>query len=237
MPRKLPKKSESLEIRLSHEVKRAFMAKAIEEGRSASEVLRTSIDRYLAGERSDRGQWQPLRPLIAAASAGIILSTAYGISSSSTASQIQEPTFRVLDKNRDGTLDPQEYADRYDMKFQSGPDKRAVVARVERRFSSLKDSSELRGAFAAADSDGDGEITYSEFLDSKRAFARRRFAIADRDVDHRISIAEFETNMGVTGNLQVRSLFLRRDRDHDGFLSEDEFKGGVFKVMISEPGK
>ncbi len=42
-----PKKSETLEVRLPHAAKQAFMARCREDGRSASEVIREFIDGYL----------------------------------------------------------------------------------------------------------------------------------------------------------------------------------------------
>jgi hypothetical protein len=43
-----PKKSDTLEVRLAHETKQALMAKAANEGQSASEVVRSLVAHYLA---------------------------------------------------------------------------------------------------------------------------------------------------------------------------------------------
>ena len=45
------KKSESIEVRLTHETKQAFMSKASVEGRSASEMIRRWITNYLQNPR------------------------------------------------------------------------------------------------------------------------------------------------------------------------------------------
>jgi len=45
--RREPKKSDTLEVRLAHEAKQAFMAKAADEGQSASEVVRNLVAHYL----------------------------------------------------------------------------------------------------------------------------------------------------------------------------------------------
>lgn len=42
-----PKKSETLEVRLPHETKQAFMARCRAEERSASEIIREAIEEYL----------------------------------------------------------------------------------------------------------------------------------------------------------------------------------------------
>ena len=43
-----PKKSETLEVRVPHAAKQAFMARCRAEGRSASDVIREFIDGFLA---------------------------------------------------------------------------------------------------------------------------------------------------------------------------------------------
>lgn len=47
-PERPPKKSETLEVRVPHATKQAFMARCREDGRSASEVIREFIDGHLA---------------------------------------------------------------------------------------------------------------------------------------------------------------------------------------------
>src|SRR3954470_6752839 len=46
MNKRSPKKSETLEVRLTHETKQAFMSKAAVEGRSASEIVRDLVANY-----------------------------------------------------------------------------------------------------------------------------------------------------------------------------------------------
>jgi len=57
-----PKKSETLEVRLAHEAKQAFMAKAANEGQSASEVVRSLVVHYLAASScpADQSSTQPV---------------------------------------------------------------------------------------------------------------------------------------------------------------------------------
>lgn len=67
-----PKKSETLEIRLSHDAKQAFMACCRAEGLSASETLRRFIEQSLAPATERR---RPLRrrwPLLAGAAAAVM---------------------------------------------------------------------------------------------------------------------------------------------------------------------
>ena len=68
---KPPKKTETVEIRLPHATKTAFMARCRDEGRTASDAIRRFIDAELNATSSARPQprlgW---RPLLAAAVAG-----------------------------------------------------------------------------------------------------------------------------------------------------------------------
>jgi hypothetical protein len=62
---KLPKKSETLEVRLPYEAKTAFMARCHDDGRTASEAVRRFIEQEIADTRSPspRGRawwWQAL---------------------------------------------------------------------------------------------------------------------------------------------------------------------------------
>ena len=71
---KPPKKTETVEIRLPHATKTAFMARCRDEGRTASDAIRRFIDAELNATSSARPQprlgW---RPLLAAAVAGLAL--------------------------------------------------------------------------------------------------------------------------------------------------------------------
>jgi hypothetical protein len=107
-PPKPPKKSETLEIRLSHEAKAAFMARCRADGRSASEAMR----RFIEGEINHRPH--PLRgwrALAAAAAAGLAVGAAAGPS-------LAHPTpdtravFDRLDRNHDGLLSFEEFRGR-----------------------------------------------------------------------------------------------------------------------------
>jgi hypothetical protein len=105
-PRKL-KKSESLEIRIPHPTKEAFMARCRDEGRSASETLRAFIEGRLepAAPRSfleRRGRQLAVGALIAAAMGAVALP--------SIARPGPEPSFRQLDLNADGRITRDELA-------------------------------------------------------------------------------------------------------------------------------
>ncbi len=104
MSARLPKKSETIEIRLSHQAKIAFMDRCREERQSASEVLRALIDQKLAGRRRLAPRWRAL----AAAVAGLILG-AVAQPSLARATQNSHSVFDRLDRNHDGVLSYAEF--------------------------------------------------------------------------------------------------------------------------------
>jgi len=77
MTARKPKKSETLEIRLSHEAKQAFMSNAATEGRSASAIIRDFVAQYPASEcRQGHGRYRFAGMALAAAAApALLLST------------------------------------------------------------------------------------------------------------------------------------------------------------------
>jgi hypothetical protein len=100
-----PKKTESLELRLPHQTKAAFMAHCRRGGSSASEAVRRFIEAELAGGVPRRpGLWR----LAAAAAAGLALGTvaAPSLARSDTASR---EAFDRRDVNQDGALSFQEF--------------------------------------------------------------------------------------------------------------------------------
>ncbi|MRL69631.1 EF-hand domain-containing protein [Brevundimonas sp. SPF441] len=105
---KPPKKTETVEIRLPHATKTAFMAQCRDEGRTASDAIRRFIDAELNATSSTRPQsrlgW---RPLLAAAVAGLALGA---VSAPSLAqSSPTRADFDRLDRNHDGVVSFDEY--------------------------------------------------------------------------------------------------------------------------------
>lgn len=103
-----PKKSESLEIRIPHEAKQAFMARCQREGRSASEALRSYIDREIAPPAPKRGRLVA-GALIAAAVGAVALPSLARQPATDAAELLRRAAFAQLDANRDGVLSLDEY--------------------------------------------------------------------------------------------------------------------------------
>lgn len=104
MPHSRPaKKSETLEVRLPHAAKAAFMARCRTEGVTASEAVRTMIAAGPTRRRSGRA-WQ-------AAAAAIIGLTIGAVAAPSIAQALpgQRTAFDQLDVDRDGVLTRAEF--------------------------------------------------------------------------------------------------------------------------------
>jgi hypothetical protein len=99
------KKSESLEIRLPHPTKQAFMARCQAEGRSASEAVREFIDARLEPPTPKR-RWRQV------AIGGLIAAAMGAVAVPSLARPGPQPEFRQLDRNHDGLLTYAEYSAR-----------------------------------------------------------------------------------------------------------------------------
>jgi len=104
-----PKKTETLEIRLDHAAKDAFMARCRAEGRTASEALRGFIDGAGAKPRAT-GRWMQAT---AAALVGLAIGAvaAPSVAQSFAASE-QTARFQALDRDHDGVLSPTEFSAR-----------------------------------------------------------------------------------------------------------------------------
>lgn len=181
------KKSDTIEVRLSHDLKRAFMAKASDEGRSASDVMRDSIAGYL--DRSSGAKpSNPWRHAGAFSVAALVLLFAYSISTPAAAGHQRE-------------LD-------------------AARARLQFGHSDIATRKKLATEFAA-------EFRSERFMTAgppKTDTKHFAFAILDLNSDGRLSLAEFREQMDVPPGDAGRRLFESEDSNHDGWLSEQEFR-------------
>lgn len=116
---KPPKKGDVLEVRLPHGTKQAFMQKARDEGRPASELIRDFIDHYLvAGDIPPPSTWERTMTIvkkhargISVALVGAIAAVAIGLSVAPvTAFPDLKAAFGLLDANGDGVVTLEEFS-------------------------------------------------------------------------------------------------------------------------------
>ena len=103
-----PKKSETLEVRLPHETKAAFMARCRHDGQTASEAVRGFIETELAADVPSPGPGKRLWHVVAAAAAGLALGAVAAPSLAHTTS-VDQAAFERLDRNHDGALSLAEF--------------------------------------------------------------------------------------------------------------------------------
>jgi hypothetical protein len=108
---KPPKKSETIEIRLSYEAKAAFMAHCRRERRTASEALRLFIDGRL-DPRADVRRRAPSWRIVLAGMIGAALGLGAAAPSFAHAAQNSKAAFDRLDRNHDGVLSYREFGSR-----------------------------------------------------------------------------------------------------------------------------
>ena len=106
-----PKKSETLEIRIPHAAKQAFMARCKADGVSASEALRGFIEAQVAppspvAPKPARPRRSRLKMALAAAAALAVGATALP----SLAGQVDRSGFERFDLDHSGAITPSEFA-------------------------------------------------------------------------------------------------------------------------------
>lgn len=107
-----PKKSETIEIRLSHDAKTAFMRRCRDDEVSASEAIRAMIDARIADRREVSGRRKVHWRTIAAIAAGVALGAGTAAPALAHASQTSHAAFERLDRNHDGVLSYDEFRTR-----------------------------------------------------------------------------------------------------------------------------
>jgi hypothetical protein len=171
-----PKKCETLEVRLPYEAKIALMNKAHSEGKSASEVIRESIDSYLASQPTEARSmlltlWKPAA-VIGAASLAFM-----SVALLPTPSQAQpdlKSVFHMLDRNHDGMITADEFirdaSDHEVQKMHHAHMAKGDAKQMGEMHGQMMQSAHgkpsddsLRSHFAQLDANSDGSVTFAEF--------------------------------------------------------------------------
>jgi Ca2+-binding EF-hand superfamily protein len=200
MTQREPKKNESIEVRVSHEIKVAFMAACAAKGVSASTVLRRHIARYVAAANRAPHHWMEElsmlfdslmnRPIVAGACGAVLA----GIATASLAVPAYaaiDPrvatVFEWMDTNHDGILDQAEFIG---TPQSAGP---AGAIGIEMTSKTPPPPGETRARlFRRLDTDRNGVLTMRELAAgaSITTVVSPAVAAADANKDGRISEAE-----------------------------------------------
>lgn len=239
---KPPKKTESLEVRLPHAVKRAFMAKARSQGRTASALVREFIDSYLAGTDPATEKRKMLKRLATPAAVTSIVATAIALHMPTAASAAPDlkALFDQLDSDRDGRLSSEEFVVRDSgtmhaalrnvhlgrmmplmIMHHSGADRTAHGELPQHSVSMMQ------AAFASQDSDGNGNVSFGEFESHHLAALRQVFDTIDGDHDGGLDASEYGAMMShLPGELAAHAAsFAEVDTDSNGAIAWQEFLG------------
>lgn len=200
MTRKPPKKTETIEIRLSHELKSALADLSRSQHRTMSETVRALIERRVDGPVSQHATGDlPMRHTVitrnlrsaALALPVLVLAALYVLAGQgpATASEEARVFFAELDRDGDGEIVLDE-----------------VLAFAE------ADGWEVDDACATGSAPADEPCTLAALVDE-------RFAASDANGDGRVVYAELEALV-----LRDRAAqFLEADLDENGFVTLDEF--------------
>jgi len=242
-----PKKTETLEVRLPHAVKRDFMARTRSRGRTASAVLREFIDAYLADDlpAKDRPMFKRIaKPAAASAVIGTIVAAHLMLPTAAAAAPDFKSVFEQLDRNQDGKLTPDELeghavlADKAytqhatDLGNGVVPAMVSLHARMHQMMHAGSSPAEMQAgmkkAFASLDTDGNGVVTFGEFEARHLAVLRQTFDTIDGNQDGKIEPAELEAAekrfpAGFGADQAVS--FQKFDTNRDGGISWEEFLG------------
>ena len=109
---KFTKKNDSIEIRLPDETKAAFREKCRQEGRTASDAVRTFIDEELDPRGTVRRRRRSLWRIGIAMAAGAAFGGGLAAPSIAASADHSRSAFQALDRDRDGALSYEEFRSR-----------------------------------------------------------------------------------------------------------------------------
>lgn len=158
----MPKKSETLELRLPYEAKRTFMARCRAKGRSASEELRGFIEAYGDDRAAQTRANARKRLALRLGLVSLALAAATAVAEPALARASVSASFARIDANHDGKISFAEFARavKPDVALDVGP---AVALNDSRQLSADLKARLLRESFERIDANRDGEIDLAEF--------------------------------------------------------------------------
>ncbi len=228
MPRRTPKKSAMLEVRLPQEVKDALMARCQAENQSASEIVRAGIEAFLARSSTTKEVAVPKSrvPWMLAASAGAVAVGVFLATPGAAAPDLRA-AFGQLDANGDGAVTQAEFA----AANQAEPlviGLSATAASMPSGASSNAPAlSEMTRAVrvpAPASAPEAAQVSMTPVpldQDVTRQLLEDEFGRMDADDDRQVLLPEFIAAREAT----IRAAFASTDANSDGWLTVDEIAG------------
>lgn len=236
-----PKKSETLEVRIPYETKQAFLTACREDGTTASEVVRGSVQSFLDTREQPHPQWtrtlimkfpQPVRrygPRIAAGALAAVGLATFAVLPSAAAPDFAA-IFKQLDVNGDGMLTSREFS-------ASQPGAKTMAVRT---LGADKAVEQGAAAILIVPPDVDGKAlaalrdvrfqavggSPAENIDAPR---ERGFAKFDADSDGQISLEEYQTRLKTL----LANGFHRLDENSDGAVTAAEYAAIGQAVLLT----
>ena len=242
MQKRPPKKSDSLEVRLPHSTKDAFMARARNRGRSASSLLREFIDSYLADTDPTKEKRKMLKNFLKPAAVTTLAASAVALflvaPSAASAAPDLKALFERLDRDRDGLLSSAEFVREDAAGAQAALDRMDLgkmlpalfVYHAEGGLTGVRPAGSradgpMQIVFAKQDSDGNGVVSFGEFEAAQLGTLRATFEFVDFDDDGAIEENELREVLGHLPAAAARKVrpFAEIDRNGDAAISWDEF--------------
>lgn len=237
------KKSETLQVRLPHGMKRDFMERCEQEDRAASDVIRGFMESYLArpveiltSEKAVMIRRTFVYPTLAAALIGVVIVLVPG---ASRATGVRED-FAVMDADGDGLLTIWEFKQPADGVTYSMSRTPAPASPPRTRIT----TSGLAKTFTKLDTNGDNKLDYGEYRTMRLGAAMAIVMRADRDADRRLTRDEYVAGVTFPDSVvdqikakhphaPIRTLvsmarknaairFKRLDANRDGVVTQDE---------------
>jgi Ca2+-binding EF-hand superfamily protein len=242
-----PKKTETLEVRLSAESKSAFLSACRANGVSASAVIRTCVDRYIrSASRApiDRTMELPMLsshtprwPRLTTGGIGALLTSAaialFAVPASATTDPRLAALFEWLDSDRDGSVSLAEFQNSMTHSPPLGAVGMVVTTKV------VPSTTETREAlFVRLDGNRDGTLSLAEFDANVVVSTVATAAISQADADRDGSLTEGElasyfavqsSRTGITDRqaaaaLLARGIIAERDDEGDGKVALAAFQ-------------
>jgi|GEM_PF-6344987 len=208
----MTKKTETIEIRVSREMKSDLTAMCEHRGEPVSQVLRTLVARELTAQTSGAkgpadmatSQMNTLKKITASAFAVTALAVGWNVMTqpSVMAQADVRATFAMLDVNDDGVVTADEFAQaetRQRMEAEAEFEADVAIAnRLSKTCQAELKRAELangldfdEGDFKNADANNDGKIGFNELLIAYTVTRKEEFSFLDQDKDGFLTKSEF----------------------------------------------